>query len=112
MSPRSRLRDYNAYFGRKGKVNIFKIKSQLLEFGKETFKKEKSERNNYFLEKIGIFFKKSSAKKILLLGRAGTGKTSIKKIIFEVNNLQLETGRNKLINYGKKGYFCRSKWSR
>lgn len=67
----------------KEKVNIFNIKSQLLEFGKETFKKEKSERNNYFLEKIGIFFEKSSAKKILLLGRAGTGKTSIKKIIFE-----------------------------
>jgi len=67
----------------KEKVNIFKIKSQLLEFGKETFKKEKNERNSYFLGKIGIFFEKSSAKKILLLGRAGTGKTSIKKIIFE-----------------------------
>ncbi len=67
----------------KEKVNIFKIKSQLLEFGKETFKKEKSERNNYFLENISIFFESSSAKKILLLGRAGTGKTSIKKIIFE-----------------------------
>jgi len=67
----------------KEKVNIFKIKSQLLEFGKETFKKEKNERNNYFLENISIFFESSSAKKILLLGRAGTGKTSIKKIIFE-----------------------------
>jgi hypothetical protein len=67
----------------KEKVNIFKIKSQLLELGRETFKKEKSERNNYFLENIRIFFEGSSAKKILLLGRAGTGKTSIKKIIFE-----------------------------
>jgi len=67
----------------KEKVNIFKIKSQLLDFGKKTFKKEKSERTNYFLENISIFFEGSSAKKILLLGRAGTGKTSIKKIIFE-----------------------------
>ena len=67
----------------KEKVNIFKIKSQFLEFSKETFKKEKKERNNYFLENIGIFFESSSAKKILLLGKAGTGKTSIKKIIFE-----------------------------
>ena len=67
----------------KEKVNIFKIKSQLLEFGKETFKKEKSERNNYFLENKSVFFESNSAKKILLLGRAGTGKTSIKKIIFE-----------------------------
>jgi len=35
------------------------------------------------LEKIETFFEKSSQKKILLLGRAGTGKTTIKKIIFE-----------------------------
>jgi len=67
----------------KENVNIFKIKKQLLEFGKNTFKKEKSERNQFFLDNAGIFFETSSAKKILLLGRAGTGKTSIKKIIFE-----------------------------
>ena len=67
----------------KEKVNIFKIKSQLLKLGKETFKREKSDRINYFLEKIRMFFESSSTKKILLLGRAGTGKTSIKKIIFE-----------------------------
>jgi Ras-related GTP-binding protein A/B len=67
----------------KENVNIFKIKKQLLEFGKNTFIKEKSERNQFFLDNTGIFFETSSAKKILLLGRAGTGKTSIKKIIFE-----------------------------
>jgi len=67
----------------KENVNSFKIKKQLLEFGKNTFKKEKSERNQFFLDNAGIFFETNSAKKILLLGRAGTGKTSIKKIIFE-----------------------------
>ena len=67
----------------KEKVNIFKLKNQLLEFGKNLFKIEKSERNHYFLENIGVFFGKTTTKKILLLGNAGTGKTSIKKIIFE-----------------------------
>ncbi len=67
----------------KEKVNIFKIKTQLIEFGKKIFKKDKKERVKYFLKNVNIFFETSSAKKILLLGRAGTGKTTIKKIIFE-----------------------------
>ena len=67
----------------KEKINIYQIKKQLLEFGKEIFRLEKSVRNKFFIENIGIFFKKSSSKKILLLGRAGTGKTTIQKIIFE-----------------------------
>ena len=67
----------------KEKVNIFKIKTQLLKFSKEIFKKDKDDRKQFFLDNIESFFEKSSTKKILLLGRAGTGKTSIKKIIFE-----------------------------
>ncbi len=67
----------------KEKVNLYKLKNQLLEFGKNLFKIEKSERNQYFLENVRVFFGKTTSKKILLLGKAGTGKTSIKKIIFE-----------------------------
>ena len=70
-------------FHEREKFNIYEYKSKLLDFGKEIFQKSKDERNNYLLENKWIFFKKTSAKKILLLGRAGIGKTSIKQIIFE-----------------------------
>ncbi|MHA1489661.1 MAG: hypothetical protein ACTSRI_08400 [Promethearchaeota archaeon] len=70
-------------FHEREKLNIYELKSKLLDFGKEIFQKSKDERNNYLLENKWIFFKKTSAKKILLLGRAGIGKTSIKQIIFE-----------------------------
>lgn len=67
----------------KEKINSYNLKRQLLEFANKVFSSPKIERNNVFLDNVGIFFKKPLAKKILLLGRAGTGKTSIKKIIFE-----------------------------
>ena len=67
----------------KQKVNVFRIKTQLLKFSQEIFKKDKKERVKYFLKNVNTFYRTSSAKKILLLGRAGTGKTTIKKIIFE-----------------------------
>ncbi|MEE9376453.1 MAG: hypothetical protein V3V33_00270 [Candidatus Lokiarchaeia archaeon] len=67
----------------KEKVNIYQIKSQMLSFGLETLKKSKVERKNYFLDNLGSFFKEVSPRKILLVGQAATGKTSIKKIVFE-----------------------------
>ncbi|TXT59102.1 MAG: hypothetical protein BAJALOKI2v1_250008 [Promethearchaeota archaeon] len=67
----------------KEKINISKLKKRLTEFGKDVFQQPKEGRSSYLLEKKAIFFKETKAKKILLLGRAGTGKTTIKKIIFE-----------------------------
>jgi predicted AAA+ superfamily ATPase len=67
----------------KDKVNLEKIKKHFIEFGKTLFQKPEEQREKYFLDYVPAIYKKSTAKKILLLGRAGTGKTSIKKIIFE-----------------------------
>jgi len=67
----------------KEKINSYKLKKQLLDFAREVIQTPKSERNNVFLEKVEKFSEKPSARKILLLGRASTGKTTIKKIIFE-----------------------------
>lgn len=67
----------------KEKLNLFSIKKQFLEFSKDIIKKKKDKRKDFFQNNIDKFFKKTTTKKILLLGRAGTGKTSIKKIIFE-----------------------------
>ncbi|MBD3215177.1 MAG: hypothetical protein GF311_21400 [Candidatus Lokiarchaeota archaeon] len=65
------------------KDNLYNLKNQLISFGSKVFSKPPDERTQYFLENVSKFFKKSSARKVLLLGRPGTGKTSIKKIIFE-----------------------------
>lgn len=67
----------------KEKINSYNIKRYLINFAKKVFMGSISERNKVFVENAVIFFKKSSAKKILLLGRASTGKTTIKKILFE-----------------------------
>ncbi len=64
-------------------INSFSFKKKLITFGQDIFTIDKSERNTYFENNIEGFFKSTSAQKILLLGRAGTGKTTIKKIIFE-----------------------------
>ena len=42
--------------------------------------------NDFFQENTINFFDETSAKKVILIGRAGTGKTSIKKIVFEGYN--------------------------
>lgn len=70
----------------KEKINSYNLKRQLFDFARGVFQRSKSERNKFFLEGVKLFFKKSSAKKILLLGRAGTGKSTIKEIIFEGKN--------------------------
>lgn len=67
----------------KEKISSYKLKKQLLDFAREVIHAPKNERNNIFLKKVEEFFEKPSSKKILLLGRASTGKTTIKKIIFE-----------------------------
>jgi len=68
------------------KTKIYKIKTQFIEFARKVFQKSKTKRNQYFSENIITFFEETSEKKILLLGRAATGKTSIKQIIFEGKN--------------------------
>jgi len=64
-------------------INSYRFKKNLINFGQDIFNIDKSERNQYFENNIDRFFKSTSAQKILLLGRANTGKTTIKKIIFE-----------------------------
>ncbi len=68
------------------RVNSYNMKRQFLDFAKGVFENSKSEREKFFLDGVTQFFKKPSAKKILLLGRAGTGKSTIKEIIFEGKN--------------------------
>ncbi|MHA1805306.1 MAG: hypothetical protein ACTSU4_12390 [Promethearchaeota archaeon] len=67
----------------KEKPNLFKIKEHFLKFAKNLFQLSGEERKTFFLQNAEIILPKPSSKKILLLGRAGTGKTSITKIIFE-----------------------------
>jgi SpoVK/Ycf46/Vps4 family AAA+-type ATPase len=66
-----------------GKVNIHQLKRDITQFGQNLFQLPKKEREDYFLKKVDDFYQETSAKKILILGRAGTGKTTIKKIVFE-----------------------------
>lgn len=68
------------------RINSYNLKRQFLDFAGGVFENSKSEREKFFLDGVTQFFKKSSAKKILLLGRAGTGKSTIKEIIFEGKN--------------------------
>lgn len=64
-------------------INLYKLTSELTDFAQACFKLQKEDRNNYILDNIGILFKETTERKILLLGRGGVGKTTIKKIIFE-----------------------------
>lgn len=64
-------------------VNSYRYKKVLVNFAQKLLGTDKLVRNKFFEENIEGFFKESSAQKILILGRAGTGKTTIKKIIFE-----------------------------
>jgi len=67
----------------KEKSKIFQLKKRLAQISQELFSKSKFEWEDFFLKEIQDLFKKNRENKILLLGRAGTGKSSIKKIIFE-----------------------------
>jgi hypothetical protein len=65
------------------KVNMPQLKVDFTKFGQQLFQLNKEERKKYFLKKVEDFYHKPSARKVLLLGRAETGKTTIKQIIFE-----------------------------
>lgn len=70
----------------KERYRTYKLKAQLSELGKELFKLHGNERNDFFLKNIKFFFERTTQKKILILGRAGTGKSTLKKIVFEGAN--------------------------
>ena len=67
----------------KEKIKINDLKQKLISFGQSVLKNPKELRNDYILTNKEIFFRKTLEKKILILGRAGSGKTSLKKVIFE-----------------------------
>ncbi len=67
----------------KEKIKLFDLKSNLRKFAQSVINHPKKLRSDYILVNIELFFKKASEKKMLILGRAGTGKTTIKKVIFE-----------------------------
>ncbi len=67
----------------KEKPNLFTLKRVLLNFAKNLFQHDRESRKVFFLQNADKFVPKSTAKKLLLLGRAETGKTTIKKIVFE-----------------------------
>ncbi|MHA1335111.1 MAG: ADP-ribosylation factor-like protein [Promethearchaeota archaeon] len=73
--------------------DIQRLKMELTKLASELFKKDKKERREFIFENVDRFFKKKTARKLLILGRAGTGKTTIKKIIFEG-----EDPRNLILN--------------
>ncbi|MFO8017757.1 MAG: ADP-ribosylation factor-like protein [Promethearchaeia archaeon] len=68
------------------KVNLFGLKNKILQFSQELFALPESERKGYIEDNLDTFFPKKQERKILFLGRAGIGKTSIKKLIFEGKN--------------------------
>ena len=70
----------------KEKINLYTLKAKFIDFSKKALQKTRDDRKKYFMERIGTFFEESSTKKFLLIGRASTGKTSIKKIVFEGYN--------------------------
>lgn len=66
------------------KVRHPNFKSQFIDFAKETLNFPQGEnRREYFFGKVKKFFLEPKIGKLLLLGHAGTGKTSIKQVIFE-----------------------------
>ncbi len=65
------------------KVFSYRYKSKIISLGRNLFVLSREKRKKYFFENVQGFFEKPPEKKLLLLGRAGTGKTSVKKIIFE-----------------------------
>jgi len=67
----------------KENINLYSLKAKFIDFSKTALKKTGEERKKYFIGSISNFLKESSTKKCLLIGRASTGKSSIKKIVFE-----------------------------
>ncbi len=71
------------------KPEYFNLKLKVISFARNVFNISKEERKDYVINNIEAkFSKETQKKKILILGRASTGKTSIKKVIFEGKNPQ------------------------
>ncbi|MFX1600631.1 MAG: ADP-ribosylation factor-like protein [Promethearchaeota archaeon] len=70
----------------KEKIDLYNLKFKFIDFARELLEKSKDERKRFFIEKISSFLDESTSRKILIIGRAGTGKTTIKKIVFEGND--------------------------
>lgn len=66
------------------KITISKMKPRFFNFARLYFKFETGEsRRKFFNDSLNLFFNVQSKKKVLLVGRAATGKTSMKQVIFE-----------------------------
>jgi GTPase SAR1 family protein len=63
-----------------------KVKTRFLNFARLYFKHEAKERKTFFKNSTGLFFEAQSKRKVLLVGRAATGKSSIKQVIFDGKN--------------------------
>jgi len=68
------------------KISVKKMKARFINFAHLIFKHTKKERLFYITSNFDLFFEEKNEKKVLLLGRAATGKSSIKKVIFEGKN--------------------------
>ena len=73
-------------FNEHEKAPFNKLKARFMNFAHLIFKHEKTERLPYVESNMDLLFEKKNDQKILLLGRAGTGKSSMKKVIFEGKN--------------------------
>lgn len=67
----------------KEKISISYLKTKLNSFSQSAFRLSGSARNDYIIEKLELFFRQTTEKKLLILGRGGTGKTTIKEVVFE-----------------------------
>jgi hypothetical protein len=68
------------------KIKIDSIKMLFYYFAKYVINKLKDERQGYILENFFIFFPRTKEKKLIFIGHTGSGKTTIRGIIFEGNN--------------------------
>lgn len=58
-------------FEEREKVKTYRLKSQLINFSQKIFQKSEVERKKHFLDNVGVFFEKETAKKILITGKIG-----------------------------------------
>jgi len=70
----------------KEKIILDRLKSQLRKFFQLVLQRERKSRPDYIIDNFNSFFPEDTEKKVSLIGRAGTGKTSLKKVIFEGKN--------------------------
>ncbi len=68
------------------KIKIDSIKMLFYHFAKYVINKSRDERQGYILENFFIFFPRTKEKKIIFMGHTGSGKTTIRGIIFEGKN--------------------------